>query len=341
MEISSHLHVPRRLRRFTAGDSVGDRPVWRHPLGYDATGQRRGTLQLWHDLSPEVVQHHRGEWKKTTVHQFSGDGYDGSVPNSVPILGRHSAYLYGTTGSIGGSSGTIYRMLVGDNSFAVIYNPAQKIGDFVGTRPFGVAIDGNDTLYGTALDGAYAGTIFRIDAEGSGKILYGFNGPPDGAYPGAAPIMDVNGTLYGSTLAGGDPKACPNSPGCGTIWKKPLSSGETVLHSMGFYAHPHDGQSPISPLVRDPLTSTLYGTTFYGGTGTRCGGYNGSCGTVFEINGDGTYRVLWEFPKGGVASPNGQLVLHDGALYGVSYDGGKTCSDQHYIGCGTVWKLTL
>ena len=142
-------------------------------------------------------------------------------------------------------------------------------------------------------------------------------------------------------MAGGNPKACPNSPGCGTIWRKPLSSREKVLHSMSFYAHPRDGQSPISPLVLDPATGTLYGTTYYGGTGTICGGFNGSCGTIFSIDtlGD-NYQVLWEFPKGGPANPSGQLVFHEGALYGVSYDGGQTCSDKHYIGCGTVWKLT-
>jgi hypothetical protein len=37
--------------------------------------------------------------------------------------------------------------------------------------------------------------------------------------------------------------------------------------------------------------------------------------------------VLWEFPKGGVASSNGHLVLDGSALYGVSYDGGKSCPD--------------
>jgi uncharacterized repeat protein (TIGR03803 family) len=110
---------------------------------------------------------------------------------------------------------------------------------------------------------------------------------------------------------------------------------------MAFFSHHRDGHSPISPLALDAESGTLYGTTFYGGTGTDCGGDFGSCGTIFSIDTQGeNYQVLWEFPKGGVASPEGQLVFYDGALYGSSYDGGKLCPDRNYIGCGTVWKLT-
>ena len=98
--------------------------------------------------------------------------------------------------------------------------------------------------------------------------------------------------------------------------------------------------APISPLVLDPTIGTLYGTTSAGGTGTNCGGTGGSCGTVFEVDSAGNYQVLWEFPKGGPANPQGQLVFYAGDLYGTSYDGGKPCPDQHYIGCGTVWRLT-
>jgi uncharacterized repeat protein (TIGR03803 family) len=222
-----------------------------------------------------------------------------------------------------------------------MYNPAQNIGDFVGTRPQGVVVDENGTIYGAAYDGAYYGTIFRLDSQGDGKILYGFKNWPDGANPETPPIRDANGTLYGTTTRGGKPDDCPNSPGCGTVWKKPLSSREKVLHSFAFYRRTRDGSVPLSPLVLDEATGTLYGTTYYGGTGTQCGGVAGSCGTIFSLDTEGNnYQVLWEFPKGGPANPQGQLVFYDGALYGTSYDGGQACADQHYIGCGTVWKLT-
>jgi hypothetical protein len=283
-----------------------------------------------------------GDWEKIASHQFQGDTYDGGLPNSTPVFDPKTKTVFGTTGSSGNDSGSIYGLDPANFDFTVIYNPAQHIGTPVGTSPFGVVVDSDEgLLFGTALKSDYAGTIFLMDFQGEGEILHQFKGPPDGAYPGASPTMDASGTLYGSTFAGGNPKACPNSPGCGIIWKKPPSSREKVVHSMAFYSHPRDGQSPISPLVLDAENYTLYGTTYYGGTGTICGGYNGSCGTIFSVDTSGdNYQVLWGFPRGGPASPQGQLVFHDGALYGSSYDGGTSCPDRNYIGCGTVWKLT-
>jgi uncharacterized repeat protein (TIGR03803 family) len=232
-------------------------------------------------------------------------------------------------------------MQLGDSSLAVIYNPDMKIGEYVGYHPQGVAVDTDGTLYGTAFDGEFAGTIFRIGPDGNGKILHRFGGE-DGLYPLGPPVLSAGGALYGTTWEGGKAGDCPQSPGCGTVWKKLPNSKEKLLHSFAFFTHPHDGQTPLSPLVLDPLTGTLYGTTYNGGTGTVCGGFGGSCGTIYSVDsGGGPYQVLWEFPKGGPAAPQGQLVFHDGALYGTTYDGGKQCPDGHYIGCGTVWKLTL
>jgi hypothetical protein len=53
-----------------------------------------------------------------------------------------------------------------------------------------------------------------------------------------------------------------------------------------------------------------------------------------------TTRFFGSFHTAARPISQGQLVFHDGALYGTSYDGGKPCPDQQYIGCGTVWKLT-
>jgi uncharacterized repeat protein (TIGR03803 family) len=280
----------------------------------------------------------RHGWVKKTVHQFTGETYDGVLPNSTPAIDGQTAYLYGTTSS--STSSTIYRMLLGDNSFAVIYNAEMKIGEYVGYHPQGVAVDADGTLYGTAFDGEFAGTIFRIDTDRNGKILHRFGGA-DGLYPLGPPVLSPGGALYGTTWEGGKAGDCPESPGCGTVWKKLPGSNEKLLHSFAFYTHPRDGQTPLSTPVLDALTGTLYGTTYNGGTGTVCGGNGGSCGTIYSVDSEGGhYQVLWEFPKGGPAAPQGQLVFHDGALYGTTYDGGKACPDQHYIGCGTVWKLT-
>jgi hypothetical protein len=102
-----------------------------------------------------------------------------------------------------------------------------------------------------------------------------------------------------------------------------------VLHSFAFFTNKEDGQTPLSPLLLDEATGTLYGTTFYGGTGTRCGGVNGSCGTVFQVGIDGEdYKLLCQFPNKGPAAPQGQLALFHGDIYGTSYGRRQTVPRQ-------------
>jgi len=287
----------------------------------------------------ELLPIGRPPWDLQTVHKFSCD--EGAIPNSplqLSLTDPSSNFLYGTTSSAG-CGGIVFRVDRVLLQLQVINNPDKNIGTFVGNHPQGVTIDANGTLFGTAFDGEFAGTVFRMDQFGKGKILHAFGGP-EGLYPQAPPILGPDGAMYGTASEGGRPRDCPESPGCGVVWKKPPFSRQKVLHSFRFFTRNQDGMSPVSPLVLDEATGTLYGTTFYGGKGTTCGGVGGSCGTIFKIDDEGNYEVLWNFPRGGPANPQGQLVFHDGALYGTSYDGGKPCPGQHYIGCGTVWKLT-
>jgi uncharacterized repeat protein (TIGR03803 family) len=138
-------------------------------------------------------------------------------------------------------------------------------------------------VYGTMFDGGDAGlgTVFQLHGAG-GQILNSFNGLR-GASPLTGPAIGADGTLYGTTWRGGNPKDCPNSPGCGTVWKRAPFSELRLLHSFAFFTNEKDGQTPMSRLLLDENTGTLYGTTFYGGTGTQCGGDHGECGTVFEV----------------------------------------------------------
>ncbi|MGB9652524.1 MAG: hypothetical protein WCB01_12050, partial [Candidatus Cybelea sp.] len=58
------------------------------------------------------------------------------------------------------------------------------------------------------------GTIFRVTTTGGENALYSFGGGSDGAYPYAG-LMNVNGTLYGTSLHGGG-RGCQDHSGCGT-----------------------------------------------------------------------------------------------------------------------------
>jgi len=191
-------------------------------------------------------------------------------------------------------------------------------------------------------------------AEWNEKVLYSFQGGPDGATPAGGVVFDQAGNLYGTTIDGGS-SSCRSIQQCGTVYQlaPPAKKGdpwtETVLYVFKGNAS-NDGASPFGGLVIDSA-GNLYGTTGYGGTGdcvllgTKMG-----CGTVFELSppkqkgGNWTETVLYSFPsaKQGYV-PWGNLVFDSaGNLYGATEFGGGfgTCDQNIYLYCGTVFKLS-
>jgi uncharacterized repeat protein (TIGR03803 family) len=139
-----------------------------------------------------------------------------------------------------------------------------------GADPVGGLINVNGTFYGTTESGGANeyGTVFSITPDGTETVLYSFKGgKDDGAGPQAG-LIDVGGTLYGTTGNGGR----NNNYSFGTVFKITLSGQETVMHKFGPLAGP-DGSVPLSNLIK--VDGRLYGTTYAGGAY----GY----GTVFEI----------------------------------------------------------
>jgi uncharacterized repeat protein (TIGR03803 family) len=131
-----------------------------------------------------------------------------------------------------------------------------------GWRPFASLIDVNGTLYGTTYyGGAYnnGGTVYSITTSGVEKVLYSFAGSPDGSNPNAG-LIDVNGTLYGTTVKGGAYRS-DSGDGCGTVFSLTTGGTEQVLHSFGGTP---DGALPYAGLIE--VDGTLYGTTYIGGT---------------------------------------------------------------------------
>ena len=213
-------------------------------------------------------------------------------------------------------------------------------------------------------------------STGTFASLYSFKGNPDGAFP-LAPLLQVGGSLYGTTSQGGT----ANANGDGTIFKITLTGDETVLHS--FEGTP-DGQFPQAGLIA--VKGLLYGTTpnggatangtvftttkkgaenvlysFMGGTdgagseaaltnvngtlygttsaggGTNCNSGLG-CGTVFKIDPSGTESVLYRFQGGSDGqAPAAPLLYVKGVLYGTTFFGGG--SGCNFRGCGTVYKI--
>jgi len=196
------------------------------------------------------------------LHSFNGDNTDGWNPNAS--LTDVNGTLYGTTVNGGASGqGTVFSITT-SGSEHVLYS-FSGIPD--GGHPSASLIDVNGTLYGTTvLGGTHGdGTIFSMTTSGRESVLHSFSGhPSDGANPHAS-LIDVKGTLYGTTSSGG-------ANGLGTVFSFGTIGKAQVLHS--FTGYPSDGANPNASLI--DVKGMLYGTTSFGGTYKR--------GTAFTLS---------------------------------------------------------
>jgi uncharacterized repeat protein (TIGR03803 family) len=134
-------------------------------------------------------------------------------------------------------------------------------------------------------------------------------------------LLDVDGTLYGTTSSGGKTLHCQERRG--TVYSITTAGAEQVLHRFG--GNHRDGGDPDDRLLN--IGDKLYGTTYYWGEYKR--------GTVFSITTTGKERVLYSFPRvnddGG--GPLGGLADVNNMLYGTTWFGGD------YNNAGTVFTL--
>jgi uncharacterized repeat protein (TIGR03803 family) len=274
--------------------------------------------------------------QETVLHRFMG-GADGSYPGALINV---NGTLYGATGE-GGSGcngsgcGTVFKITTSGKKSSLY----DFQGGADGTDPVAL-IDVGGKLYGTTFYGgatvhaicgpAGCGTVFKLTMSGSEQVLHSFNpNHNDGALPGAG-LLDVGGTLYGTTEFGGRGGTC-DSPvgGCGTVFKITTSGKESVLAS---FSGGHDGAIPTAGLIN--VRDTLYGTTSMGGSEQNKNCFEYVCGTVFKIRTSGSeYGILHAFdssPDG--ARPNGGLIDVGGTLYGTTVSGGTA-------GGGTVFWI--
>jgi uncharacterized repeat protein (TIGR03803 family) len=249
---------------------------------------------------------------EAVLHHFKG--YDGAGPQAG--LTNLNGALYGTTQAGGSSScdyygcGTIFKItLSGKESVLHSFGFNRD-----GKDPFAGLVNVKGTLYGTtAFGGAHDdGIVFAITPSGKETILHSFKGgASDGAEPWAG-LVDVNGTLYGTTVVGGGVTSnCKQLDGCGTVFSITPSGKERLLHSFGASG---DGGEPEAALLN--VNGNLYGTTYYGGTQ--------GAGTVFSITPSGTETVLYSFATKNYdgLSPQAGLINVKGTLYGTTEFGG-------------------
>jgi uncharacterized repeat protein (TIGR03803 family) len=183
------------------------------------------------------------------------------------------------------------------------------------------------SLYGTANSPSFTrfspgGTLFKLDLAGAFTTLHHFVRGEGGASPLANVIEASDGSLYGTTSAGGATSSAPlqdsTQSGFGTVFTIEPSGALRLLHSFTFFG---GGHGPAAGLVQ-AADGMFYGTT-------RSGGQEGLTGpgTVFTVDRTGVLTTLHSFcffcsaweRIGGV--PNGLIQATDGRLYGTTYAG--------------------
>ena len=280
----------------------------------DGTGQGCGTV---FKLTPKG--------KETVLYRFSG-GSDGSHPDAGVIVGPAGSF-YGTTNyggtdcdGTGQGCGTVFSVSAkGEERIVYAFE-----GGSAGTHSIaGLTLDGAGNLYGTTRAGGVdcdgtgngCGTVFKLTPDGKPTVLHTFAGGTDGATPLAAPILDAQGNLYGTTIAGG------SESDFGVVYRVTPKGRETVLHAFTGQA---DGGNPYDALVID-AAGNLYGTA------SSSDGTDG--GVVFRMTPKGNETVLHSFTAPDGYIPVGGLFIDAaGDLFGTTTSGGDN-------GYGTVFRI--
>ena len=308
------------------------------------------------------------------VYSFSGAPGDSEPFGGLTMLkGR----LFGTT-ELGGASGygTVFPFDPQTSMENTIY--AFQGGNDGGTPICNlIAYDG--LLYGTTFGengGVGYGTVFSLDSRTHVEtVLHDFQSSGDGGYPEAG-LLDVAGTLYGTTHNGG-------TEGIGTVFSVDAVTGtETLLYSfLGNFGGLRDGEAPSGALIQ--VNGLLYGTTAYGGEhgqgtvfsinpangtetivasfkrvqdgavrlaslinvggklyGTASAGGDNELGTVFSLDlSTHALKAIYRFQGGSDgARPHAGLITLHGTLYGTTNQGGTNCGRD---GCGTVFSVNI
>lgn len=140
---------------------------------------------------------------ETVLYSFAG-GSDAANPYAGVIQGSDGNF-YGTAYNGGAHGfGAVYKVTPGGTE-TLLYSFAGGTTD--GANPEAGVIQGSDgNFYGSTYAGGpdAVGTVFELTPSGTETLLHSFaGGTADGANPGANLVQASDGTLYGSTFAGG------------------------------------------------------------------------------------------------------------------------------------------
>jgi len=222
----------------------------------------------------------------------------------------YGSYIYGVTRHSPGGFGKAFKFEPATGGLKILgFVPGDGYAGLIAVGPY---------LYGTTTFGCNGpGCVFRIDtATDSIVTITSLRRTIDGASPVAGLASDGS-YLYGTAEEGG-------ADGLGTVFRVDLSnySLTTTLASFNF----DNGAKPRAALL--VKNGSLYGTTSGGGPN------NG--GVLFKLDlSTRELKTISAFNDADTgATPSSPLNIHDGFLYGTTYEGG-------HRGLGALYRMDL
>jgi len=194
---------------------------------------------------------------------------DGESP-AAPLIQASNGNFYGTT-EYGGVSpycadqslgcGTLFE-ITPEGKFTTLYTFCSQANCTDGFYPYNLVQASNGNIYGIAYIGGANGdgAIFQLSPSGNVSTLYSFcsqSSCSDGESPDGPLVQGTNGSLFGTTLAGGGVLGFGN--GFGTVFAITPTGKLTTLHSFRSL----EGMYPAG--VLQASDGTLYGVTEEGG----------------------------------------------------------------------------
>jgi uncharacterized repeat protein (TIGR03803 family) len=254
---------------------------------------------------------------QTVIHSYTED-MTNCFSCEAPPTETTDGTLYGTTTGGGADDwGTIYRINSG-SEYQLMHEFTGALG---GEPQHGLVQASDGNLYGVTSRGGQfdEGVLYRFSPRGRYVIVDEFG---NGKGKEASSVMQASdGRLYGTTTSGGRFNE-------GTIFRVNTSGKIDTVFS--FSKQQYQGVAFPSNKLVEASDGNLYGVTYRGGI-------NGT-GAVYRFGRGGGFQVVYSFGPAGSGDgslPNGPLTQGaDGALYGVTYEGGAS----NY---GTVFRLTL
>lgn len=220
--------------RIKAAPNAGCQPT--AALVFDSVGNLYGTTStggasIYFGTVFRLGRGATGQWTLAVLHSFSGSNGDGEYPYAGVAMDS-TGRLYGTSFAGGNSPcfsgcGIVFKLAPAASGQwkETILHSFTGGGD--GGEPYaGVTFDAVGNLYGATTFGGNpvcssgCGVVFELTPNAKGRwietVLHSFD-DNDGRAPDGSLILDSAGTLFGTTLNGGEiDSSCPS--GCGLVF---------------------------------------------------------------------------------------------------------------------------